>query len=87
MPAAKERAHMKVLGEVDGLSSDTKLPLRSSLLVVGLSGSCIKGASAVESSPAMLKMFGRIHNLLAYRSMNDMGTRRTQELTDGLGTS
>lgn len=46
---------MKILGEADWISSDTKLPLRASKLSLGLSGSRISDASAVESSLAIMK--------------------------------
>lgn len=48
MPAVRDRLQMKALGEVDWVSSDTKLPLRPSKLSLGLSGSCIKEASAAS---------------------------------------
>lgn len=57
IPAANERAQMKVLGEVDRVSSDTKLPLRPSRLSLGLSGSGSRGVSAIDPLLDMSKMF------------------------------
>lgn len=61
MPAARDRAQMKALGEVGWISSDTKLPLRPSRLSLGFSGSHIKDISVEESLPGIFNMVEEIH--------------------------
>ena len=61
IPAVTERAQTKALGEVDSVSSETKLPVRSSRLPLGLSGSCMRGCSAAMSSPAIVCVCREVH--------------------------
>lgn len=62
MPAVNDRAQMNALSELDAGSSEPRLPLRSSRLSLGLSGSRNREAAATVSSPAIMQDHDRSHN-------------------------